>query len=803
MVVSLTPKTPTRIWFVFVVAALGLTSACSTLRAPKSPQLYVDYDILDNLPQAPVDFPGTIQPILNSRCVVCHGCYDAPCQLKLNSAAGIARGASKERVYDGSRILPADPTRLFIDALTTEQWRDKGFYAVLNEGEHTPQANLEASVTYQMLRLKQRNPQPLIGRLDPRIDTGLNREQTCPKIDEFESYAAKHPGEGMPFALPNLKPREYQALVQWLAQGAHVPAPTQSSTVALAQIETWEAFLNQDSNKAQLVSRYIYEHLIMAHLHFEGTGPRSFFRLIRSHTPPGAPLAPVSSRRPYGDPKGAIYYRIEPLASSVVAKDHIVYELSDRRLARYKELFIDPDYSVESLPSYEPTTAANPFKAFAAIPLRSRYQFLLDEARFFIEGFIKGPVCRGQIALNVIEDRFWVFFFDPNAPLASNSDAINEFAEFLAMPTEKENTLNIITTQAHYLGLENKYLEARHKLVEQTAVVPLAEAKRMVWDGGGTNKNAGLTVFRHFDSASVDFGLRGEKPETAWIIDYPILERIHYLLVAGFDEYGNIGHQLNTRLYMDILRMESENNLLLFLPSKVRQQTHKAWYSGIRSDDEKDVWVWQMQEELVDGYKTDDELHELIETLSQHLGPIARPPRPRPCADVNVNCNSSIRQAAINTADAAMGALAHMKGKVMDSLPDVAFVRVRLGGDARNDLAYTLISDKSYHNVSLMVGKWPLDGRRDYSKDKQTVLPWIEGTYPNFFYVVDIDDVQRFAAEYAAIDTPRDHERFIANFGIRRTNPEFWETSDWFNAQALREQPLRGGILDLNRYLNR
>lgn len=798
-----TPKTPTRSWSMLVAMGLGLLSACSSLRAPASAPLQVDYAILDNLPETPVNFRDNIQPILNSRCVVCHGCYDAPCQLKLNSAAGIARGASKERVYDGARILPADPTRLFIDALTTAEWRKKGFYPVINEGEDDAQANLEASVTYQMLRLKQRNPQPLIGLLDPSIDTGLNREQSCPKISEFDAYAKKHPAQGMPFALPNLEISEYQALVQWLAQGAHVPPLTQSSTIALAQIHKWETFLNQDSKKAQLVSRYIYEHLIMAHLHFEGTAPRDFFRLVRSKTPRGAPLVPVTTRRPYGEPKGPVYYRIEPLASSVVAKDHIVYKLSEQRLTRYKELFMEPDYAVEELPSYEPTTAANPFKAFAAIPLRSRYQFLLDDARFFIEGFIKGPVCRGQVALNVIEDRFWVFFLDPEAPLASNSDSISEFAEFLAMPTEKENTLNIITTQAHYLGLENKYLEARHKLIQATAVVPLDQAKQLLWNGGGTNTNAALTVFRHFDSASVDFGLRGEEPETAWIIDYPILERIHYLLVAGFDEYGNIGHQLNTRLYMDILRMESENNLLLLLPPKVRQQTHRAWYSGIRADDEKDVWVWQMQEELVNGYQTDDPLHELIETLTDYLGPVAKPQRPRPCADVKVNCNSSMRRAAIDKANAAMGKLTQMSGKIMDSLPDVAFVRVQLGGDARNDLAYTLISDKSYHNVSLMVGKWPLDGRRDYTKDKQTVLPWIEGTYPNFFYVVDIDNVERFAADYAAIDTARDHERFIANFGIRRTNPEFWETSDWFNAQALREQPLRGGILDLNRYLNR
>ncbi len=60
----------------------------------------------------------------------------------------------------------------------------------------------------------------------------------------------------------------------------------------------------------------------------------------------------------------------------------------------------------------------------------------------------------------------------------------------------------------------------------------------VVWDGDGYNQNAALTVFRHFDSASVVKGLVGPEPQTAWLIDYPILERIHYLLVAGFDVFG-------------------------------------------------------------------------------------------------------------------------------------------------------------------------------------------------------------------------------------------------------------------------
>jgi hypothetical protein len=41
-----------------------------------------------------------------------------------------------------------------------------------------------------------------------------------------------------------------------------------------------------------------------------------------------------------------------------------------------------------------------------------------------------------------------------------------------------------------------------------------------------------LTVFRLVDSASAVRGLVGLEPKTAWVIDFPILERIHYLLVT-------------------------------------------------------------------------------------------------------------------------------------------------------------------------------------------------------------------------------------------------------------------------------
>ena len=114
------------------------------------------------------------------------------------------------------------------------------------------------------------------------------------------------------------------------------------------------------------------------------------------------------------------------------------------------------------MPGYQPVLASNPIKTFAALPVDSRYRFLLDDARFFIEGFIKGPVCRGQVALNVIQDQFWVFFFDPDAPLASrNPEFLEAMGDYLATPAELEDNFKLIRGRKHYLKLHQQYIRAR------------------------------------------------------------------------------------------------------------------------------------------------------------------------------------------------------------------------------------------------------------------------------------------------------------------------------------------------------
>lgn len=790
-----------------LISALLSCTSTKHITAITKDQATIEYELLYSMPKETISFHDQVKPILENRCIVCHSCYDAPCQLKLSSPAGILRGSNDNKVYNGTRITAGEPTRLFIDAMTTGEWRKKGFRTVLNEGDDNPARNLEDSVIYNMLRLKQLHPQAHTGMLSGKFDLSLTREQFCATNETFDQYAAKHPEGGMPYALPNLRRDEYTTLVHWLAQGAPMPEEDLPSQQAAKQIGQWEIFLNGNSNKEKLVARYIYEHLFHAHLHLENTDDREFYRLVRSSTAPGTAINVIPTRRPYGKPPTKFYYRIVRHQGSIAAKNHLVYELSNARMQRYTELFITPDYKVAELPSYDPVVASNPIKSFEDLPLKSRYQFLLDESRFFIEGFIKGPVCRGQLALNVIEDQFWVVFVDPDAPiLTTNPDFLKAIAGYLASPAELEDNLRLLAVGIHYKDLLKKYNEVRTKAVKKFETVTLDAAMKYIWNGASQgnkkSRNAALTIFRHFDSASVNFGLIGDYPETAWVIDYPVLERIHYLLVAGFDVYGNIGHQLNTRLYMDFLRMEAEDKFLALLPANKRKQIRDSWYSGIRAsdhnDDEADSWIGL---EFVSGYQTENPQLELYKKLEDYLGDLAGD------GDYINRCQSEGCKPNVNSnvlrVDSVMQKVARMDGPIVQYLPDVAFLRVRMGAKPEQDLAYTMISNKAYKNVTSMFAEVTMVSRRDYEHDTQTVVRWLEGAYPNFFYDVSLGEVETFVERYNAIHNRDDYERFVAIYGVRRTNEKFWELSDWFNAESRRQQPRLSGIFDLSRYQNR
>jgi hypothetical protein len=248
---------------------------------------------------------------------------------------------------------------------------------------------------------------------------------------------------------------------------------------------------------------------------------------------------------------------------------------------------------------------------------------MLDDARFFVEGFIKGLVCRGQVALNVINDHFFVVFFDPEKDTISNDTRfLSEVSDLLGIPSERKSTLRLLSTWHHYAKLQKEYLVAKEKDLMELNPDDIGNDISYVWDGDGINPNALLTVIRHFDSASVVNGFVGKMPKTGWVIDYPLFERIHYLLVAGFNVYGNVGHQLETRLYMDFLRLEGENNFLSFLPISSRREIWADWYTDARKGAENylDEQFRGLQRTTRIKYHTDDPKTEFFHQLIAYAG---------------------------------------------------------------------------------------------------------------------------------------------------------------------------------------
>jgi hypothetical protein len=547
------------------------------------------------------------------------------------------------------------------------------------------------------------------------------------------------------------------------------------------------------------VSRYIYEHLFHARIHFDALPDREFYRMVRSKTPPGEKVVEINTARPYGDPGvDQFWYRFEKVESVIVAKDHTVYPLNNQKMDRYRDLFLKDDYEVNSLPSYEPKIASNPLKTFADLPAEARYRFLLDDARYIVMGFIKGPVCRGQIALNVINDHFFVAFFDPGKDKISNDTRfLAEVSDFLAMPAERESNFNVVTGWLKYSAKQKKYLKAKEQYLKDMNPDNMGNDIGIIWDGDGHNDNALLTVFRHFDSASVEKGFIGDFPKTGWILDFPLLERVHYLLVAGFNVFGNVGHQLETRLYMDCLRMEGENNFLSFLPKDKRKEIRADWYKGAKAEFLNHLQnpFFGLERETRIHFATDDPKKEFFKMLHQHVKPHANVvDHLNRCPDGDcVDMNAGPVEQEV---DRILQKASILNGPEIQVVPDVTFIHVvTQNGD--DDLAYTVIRNKALSNNSFMFGE---DRRRIVEDDTLTLVKGHVGSYPNSFCRIHIDQIHNFAEDFIKIKDQLTYYNFARQYVVRRTSPNFWEEADWHYQKYLKEQPIDAGQFDMFRF---
>lgn len=544
--------------------------------------------------------------------------------------------------------------------------------------------------------------------------------------------------------------------------------------------------------KHKISARYIYEHLFLAHIKFSSSD--GFYQIQRSYDKEGK--IPVNTRLPYDDPKKKFYYNFRKISSTIVHKTHMVYEIDDKKIKRYKELFIDKKWFPTQNISYEPKIASNALIAFNQIPAESRYQFLLDDIHYFIMTFIRGPVCKGQIALNVINDHFWIAFKDPKYDeTILNKKFLKENSSNLNLPN-KYGANTPLVKSFNFIKYDNEtieYYENKNKIYKNKSL-----NLESIWKGNKVNKednDAILTIYRHFDSASVHKGALGNMPRTMWIIDYPLLERLYYSLVAGFDVFGNTQHKVLVRKYMDRLRIEGESNFLEYLPKNSRKEIFDSWYQGFLA--KYFVTYTPSSNETAIKYETKNYKEEFIEkilkrtnTKKDKINFIEEKYLETPILDKYSN-KKDIEQAL-------------KKLTLVDNLKkykefsstnfNLFYIRFKL---KTQDLIYTAVINRWHDNVAFMFEE---DERLDKNKDNINIIEGFIGSYPNYFVVVEEDEISEF---FNILLNYNENEENLKKFFIRRSDKNFWETFDWFQNKFYEINPNRAGLFDLNRYYHK
>ncbi len=751
-----------------------------------------------------INYLRDVKPILDKRCVSCHSCYNSPCQAKFSSFEGLERGASKSLVYDAARFSPMDPTRLFIDAKSSEEWHNKGFYSLTTSNDSNMTHN--DSIMMHMIHDKKKNPQ-VMGSYEPEHD-----ELICPKNKkELNKYIHEKKHHGMPYGFPALKEREYQTLAQWIHRGAKGPSKKEQdklitpSKTAAKEIRKWEDFLNVGDAKHSLTARYLYEHLYLAHWNFK-SAPKEFYKLVRSYSPAPQKIEVIPTLRPYDNPKVAkFYYRLQKIHSTIVHKTHMVVEFDDTKLQRIKKQFIQVGWIEEPhFMDYSLKQSANPFITFHQIPASARYQFLLDNSHYIFMTFIRGPVCRGQMALNVIHDHFWIMFTDPKSDISlSHPEFIKSQWNNLSMPIETSNVALLKTFSDSYKNKDKNYFRAKQKLYHQK--YPQGLGINAIWKGESAQDAPLLTIYRHFDSASVHKGVLGELPRTAWVIDYPQFERIYYNLVAGYDVFGNLSHQTNVRRYTDFLRMEGELNFLSFLPKQSRIPILNSWYindNDIEDIDEesKKAFILTKRNSQIN-YTTKNYKQELIEqVVNQHI-----------LKSTNIIFDE-INYFKVNETVPKMPKYFHTEEDLKNgakslTAPGTGFITYVSENSVNTLLIRIILKDGSSVIRTLVVNRWhdnvnSLFNREqiDPKKDTIDIIDGSIGSYPNMFSNVQYQDLPDFFDLLENFDGSDKYMLKLGKYFVGRDDPRFWETFDWFQNNFNTIDPVQAGLYDLNRY---
>ena len=752
---------------------------------------------------APVgdEYVDEIQPLLAQRCAVCHACTNGPCQLNMTSYAALLRGVSSTNPYNFG-LFDKRPTRV-ADNRPLSFWRSEGFRSVLPGAGVAP----EKSVFYLSLEQGEKNTSssdPAAGALAESVVRPMAKaheagDYVCPATaSEYERIKAKHKLPGMPWALPN-DAQVHGALESWVLAGANGPSAAAQKAISSPQrtahtlvdpaeiVARWEAFLDGDDLRSQLVGRYIYEHAYSVNIHFS-ENPGEFYRIVRSRTAAPAAIDAIFSDMPQDDPKvSRVHYRLEKIDRVIEGKTHVPWVRSLRDLEHMREQFLGTSWSVQKLPGYG---SKNPFETFDAIPAEARSRFMLENSQMIYAAFARGPICLIAAASYAVDEYFWILFLDPasDPTVREPKLGLGSYKDFF---TKDGGLFSGVPVVGDSYGV-NTYRAAFEKTLRK--LKPEGLGIDDVWKGDGVYDNAWLTVHRHQFSVDVHpttarpiTGL----PKSVWFMSYANFERMYYNAVTQYKYWGSLVHQNDSFNWQIYTRTEAEDMWASLFPSDAyRDELRTHYTSGVGKV------YYKLYTDFIKGrpsaspeYSNEDQLaRALLTQMSSVVGP-----EDRLNNWPNTSLPSGIPSSVGSTDDFEAG-LRTLTGKVYGFsryLPNA--VHVRLGGEH----LYTLLAVRE-HNDDRIPGleKTARVPERDY----MVAIPGFAAYEAHMFVDLSYEQAADFLRALSDVNDQASWNAFSRRFKVGRNSPQFWSFVDFMHDWQEEHMPVRAGLMELRMY---
>ena len=744
-----------------------------------------------------------VQPIIAKRCVVCHSCSNGPCSLNMTSYKALERGVNKDDPYFLYRLVPGIDTRV-ANNFSMDEWRRRNFFSILPGAE--PTVAPKDSILYKNLWRGQQNlaSNPAFSELEIRRMTAAHEKSKyeCPiNQREYANFEKKYPVGGMPCGMAALDPAEAKILLDWVAGGAQGPSQAaqliaenpQTTTASLQDadglVEAWEQFLNPEELRGQLVARYIFEHTYMANIQLE-ENPGEFYRIVRTHEPPGEKIHQISTETPQDDPgPGRIYYRLQKVDRVIEAKTHIPWRLKLADIDLLKRLFFADEWTIERLPDYQDK---NPFAIFESIPTRARSGFMLQNAWLMVQSISRGPVCFKQEHTYGVDQYFFVVFLAPDADpsVVDPKLGLSAWSQFYS----KQSWRTALPFDLSFR--EGQFRQAFEIKLRQLR--PHGLNLNDVWDGGDQkNPNALIAVNRHqytVDAAQARMRPLTGRPNSVLLLSYASFERRYYNEVVQFKYWGTLAHKFATWDWAVYLRTESEDLFVSLLPDQAVRDALRQKLTGPLGR----VAYWLFKD-YARGRPADTQKQYTEETLLKDLLVRLGPEVVGSTDTLNNWPDDDMAKTILpeiqNQSEWEMG-LRTLTGKAKpftQFVPNIVFVR--LGGET----LYSLTVNRGYIPDKIISGKAELKARRRQS-DILLATRGLSGVAPELFFDLSYAQASGFLKQFSAVRTLDEWRAFANQFKIPRNSPQFWPFVDWLHDwQALRN-PVDAAILELKLY---